>query len=167
MKELRVVGVRVELPGNEPIVLLKEESGERYVPIWIGTPEANAIAQEQQGMPRPSRPMTHDLIRDVVSALGGTLERVEIVSVTDGLFHAALVFAGGIRVDSRASDAIALALRAEAGVFCDDDVLDNVGILIPEDSADGEDAPPQQSEEEVEKFREFLDTISPDDFAGP
>lgn len=167
MKELRVVGVRVELPANDPIVLLKEASGDRYVPIWIGTPEANAIAQEQQGIPRPSRPMTHDLLRDVVSALGGTLERVEIVSVTDGLFHAALVFAGGIRVDARASDSIALALRSGAGVFCADDVLDQVGILIPEDTAEGDDVPAKPSEEEVEKFREFLDTISPDDFAGP
>ena len=91
MQELRVVGVRVELPGNQPILLLKETQGERYLPIWIGAVEAAAIAFEQQGV-RPARPMTHDLLREVVRALGATLEAVNITEMRDGIYIAELVF---------------------------------------------------------------------------
>jgi len=154
MNEMRVVGVRVELPVNSPIVLLKEINGDRYLPIWIGQPEASAIAYEQQGI-HPDRPMTHDLLRDVIGALGATLESVQITEMKDRLFYAELVFAGGVRVSARPSDAIALALRAGAAIFGAETVLDEAGVIIPD-----------EQEDEVEKFREFLDTISPDDFAG-
>src|SRR3954452_9916121 len=87
VQELRVVGVRVELPGNQPILLLKETQGERYLPIWIGAVEAAAIAFEQQGV-RPARPMTHDLLREVVRALGATLEAVNITEMRDGIYIA-------------------------------------------------------------------------------
>src|SRR5215207_4626987 len=154
VNELRVVGVRVELPVNQPIVLLKEADGERYLPIWIGAVEASAIAFEQQGV-RPARPLTHDLLRDVIGALGARLEAVHITDLRDGVFYAELVFAGGARVSARPSDAIALALRSGTTIFGEEAVLEDAGIKIPD-----------EQEDEVEKFREFLDTISPDDFAG-
>lgn len=147
-----MVGVRVELPSNQPIVLLKEQAGERYLPIWIGAVEATAIAFAQQGVVT-ARPMTHDLLRDVLTALGARLERIVITDLQEGVFYATLVFASGVEVSARPSDAIALAIRAGAGVFCEEAVLDTAGIVVPD-----------EQESEVEKFREFLDTISPDDF---
>lgn len=152
MLELAVVGVRVELPSNQPIVLLKEQAGERYLPIWIGAVEATAIAFAQQGV-ATARPMTHDLLRDVVEALGSRLERVVITDLQDGVFLATLAFAGGVEVSARPSDAIALALRTDTPVFGEESVLAVAGILVPD-----------EQENEVEKFREFLDTISPEDF---
>ncbi|MBA3523053.1 MAG: bifunctional nuclease family protein [Geodermatophilaceae bacterium] len=154
MHELKVVGVRVELPQNQPIVLLKEAAGERYLPIWVGAVEAAAIAFEQQGV-HPVRPMTHDLLRDVITALGGTLEAVHITELKDGLYLADMVFAGSTTVSARPSDAIAVALRSGTPIFAATSVLDEVGITIPD-----------EDEDELEKFREFLDQISPDDFAG-
>ena len=154
MRELTVVGVRVELPSNNPIVLLKETDGERYLPIWIGAVEATAIAYQQQGM-TPPRPLTHDLMRDVLAALEVNLEAVEIVEIKDNIFYAELVFEGGVRVSARSSDGIALALRTGSPVRCADEVIEESGIVIPD-----------EQEDEVEKFREFLDTVSPEDFAG-
>jgi bifunctional DNase/RNase len=152
--EMHVVGVRVELPNNQPILLLKESEGERYLPIWIGAVEATAIAFEQQGV-RPARPLTHDLLRDVLEALGRPLDRVEITEVRENVFYADLVLGEATRVSARPSDAIALALRVGAPISCAEPVLDDAGIVIPD-----------EQEDEVEKFREFLDQISPDDFAG-
>ena len=114
VNELDVVGVRVELPANQPIVLLKEVDGDRYLPIWIGAVEATAIAFAQQGVV-PPRPMTHDLIRDLLEALGqDAAARCAITDLRDGVFYAELVFDGGIEVSARPSDAIALALRTGA-----------------------------------------------------
>lgn len=149
-----MVGVRVELPGNQPIVLLKEASGDRYLPIWIGAVEATAIAFEQQGV-KPARPLTHDLLRDVLTALGSPLQLVEITELKDTVFYAELVIGDGVRVSARPSDAIALALRVGATIQCSEQVLDAVGIVIPD-----------EQEDEVERFREFLDQVSPEDFAG-
>lgn len=151
---LQVVGVRVELPANQPVVLLKESDGARYLPIWIGAVEASAIAFEQQGVQTP-RPMTHDLLRDVIGALGGELKQVSITELRDDVFYAELQFGDGTTVSARPSDAIALALRTETPIVGDESVLAAAGISIPE-----------EDEDEVEKFREFLDTISADDFAG-
>ena len=156
MNELTVVGVRVELPANQPIVLLKEVAGERYLPIWIGAVEATAIAFAQQGIV-PPRPMTHDLLRDVLQAVGARLDAVQITELRDGVYYADLVFAGGTRVSARPSDAIALAIRAGISIYGSDTVLADAGIVIAD-----------EQESEVEKFREFLDTISPEDFeTGP
>ena len=152
MNELSVVGVRVELPANQPIVLLKEASGERYLPIWIGAVEATAIAFAQQGIV-PPRPLTHDLMRDVVTALGVELTAVHITELREGVFFAELLFSNGVRVSARPSDAIALAVRTDVSIFADEAVLDEAGIVIAD-----------EQESEVEKFREFLDNISPDDF---
>src|SRR5881409_2460628 len=99
VRELSVVGVRVELPSNQPIVLLKEADGDRYLPIWIGAVEATAIAYAQQGIV-PARPMTHDLFRDVLEAVGAQLSTVRITELRDGIFYAELVFDGGVEVSA-------------------------------------------------------------------
>jgi len=151
---LQVVGVRVELPANQPVVLLREEDGVRYLPIWIGAVEASAIAFQQQGV-QTLRPLTHDLLRDVISALGVQLKQVSITELRDDVFYAELQFSNGTTVSARPSDAIALALRTETPIMGEESVLATVGISIPEEDDD-----------EVERFREFLDTISADDFAG-
>jgi uncharacterized protein len=155
VRELEVVGVRVELPNNQPIVLLRESGGDLYLPIWIGAAEATAIAYAQQGVV-PPRPLTHDLFRDVLQALGHELQEVRIVDVRDGVFFASLVFAGGVEVSSRTSDAIALALRTGTKIVGTDDVLEGEGVPVPD-----------EQEHEVEKFREFLDQISAEDFESP
>ncbi len=119
MHELSVVGVRVELPSNQPIVLLREVDGERYLPIWIGAVEATAIAYEQQGV-KPPRPLTHDLMRDILTALQAPLQAVEIMEMKDSIFYADLVLGEGVRVSARPSDSIALALRVGAPIRCTD-----------------------------------------------
>jgi len=140
------------MPSNNPIVLLRERDGDRYLPIWIGAPEASAIAFAQQGVV-PPRPLTHDLLKDVIEALGRRLEEVRIVAVKDNVYFAELVFDGGLTVSSRTSDAIALALRVGCPIVSAEQVLDSGGVPVPD-----------EDENEVEKFREFLDHISPEDF---
>ena len=152
MNELSVVGVRVELPANQPIVLLKEAAGERYLPIWIGAVEATAIAFAQQGVV-PPRPLTHDLMKDLITATGNDLSEVRITEMKDGIFYAVLVFDSGVEVSARPSDSIALALRTGTRIVCAEDVLAEAGLAVPE-----------EQEDEVEKFREFLDNVSPEDF---
>src|SRR6188768_2728079 len=146
------MGVRVEMPSNQPIVLLREVSGERYLPIWIGAVEATAIAFAQQGVV-PPRPLTHDLFKDVLEATGNSLAEVRITDVKDGVFFATLVFGSGVEVSARPSDSIALALRTGTKIVCAEDLLDDAGIVVPD-----------EQEDEVEKFREFLDHVSPEDF---
>ena len=152
MREVDVVGVRVEMPSNNPIVLLREVSGDRYLPIWIGAVEATAIAFAQQGVV-PPRPLTHDLMKDVLEATGNNLAEVRITEMKEGVFYAVLVFSSGVEVSARPSDSIALALRTGTRILCSDDVLDEAGLEVP----------PEQ-EDEVEKFRELLDSVSPEDF---
>ena len=152
MREVDFIGVRVEMPSNQPIVLLRESSGDRYLPIWVGAVEATAIAFAQQGVV-PPRPLTHDLLKDLLAATGNELTEVRITEVKDGIFYALLVLSGGAEVSARPSDSIALALRTGSRIVCSDDVLDEAGLEVPDDQ-----------EEEVEKFREFLDQINPEDF---
>ena len=155
MREVEVVGVRVEMPTNQPLVLLRELEGLRYLPIWIGAVEASAIAFAQQGTETP-RPLTHELMDSIVTALGDELVGVRITDVDDGVFFATLVFASGVTVDGRPSDSIALALRCGARILCAEDVLDAVGITSS-----------REEDEEIEKFREFLDDVEPEDFERP
>ena len=154
MREVEVVGVRVEMPSNQPIVLLREADGERYLPIWIGAVEATAIAFAQQGVV-PPRPLTHDLLKNVLESTGNALTEVRITEMTDGVFYAQLVLDSGVEIDSRPSDSIALALRVGAPIRCSDQVLSGAGIVIPD-----------EQEDEVEKFREFLEQVTPEDFAS-
>ncbi|MGB3258209.1 MAG: bifunctional nuclease family protein [Ornithinimicrobium sp.] len=155
MKELDVLGVRVEMPTNSPIVLLRERDGQRYLPIWIGAPEATAIAYAQQGV-EPPRPLTHDLMVTVIADLGHHLEQVHITEMRDGIFYASLVFDDGQRIiEARPSDAIALALRCSTPIWAAEDLLDLAGITMA-----------IEDEDEVERFKEFLDTVTPEDFEG-
>jgi bifunctional DNase/RNase len=153
--ELELVGVRVELPHNQPIVLLKERGGERFLPVWIGAVEATAIAFALQGVATP-RPMTHDLMRDLLGSLDVAVERVVVTELRDGTYYAEIRMRRGekeVAVSSRTSDAIALAVRVAAPIFADDAVLEEAGIQIED-----------EDEVEVEQFKEFLDTVSPEDF---
>ena len=157
-----MLGVRVEMPTNSPIVLLKETDGSRFLPIWVGAAEATAIAYAQQGV-EPPRPLTHDLIASLIPALGHRLTEIRISSLQDSYFRATLVFDGTIEVDSRASDAIAIALRTGTGLVTTEAILDEAGVTISgEAGEDGEVA----AEDEVERFREFLDHVTPEDFEG-
>ena len=155
MREVEVVGVRVEMPTNQPLVLLRELEGDRYLPIWIGAVEASAIAFAQQGTETP-RPLTHELMQRLVSALGDELREVRIDDVDEGVFYATLHFESGATVEARPSDSIALALRSGSRILCAEDVLDAAGITST-----------REEDEEIEKFREFLDEVEPEDFEAP
>jgi len=150
--KINVVGVRVEMPTNQPIILLQDETSERYLPIWVGAVEATAIAFAQQGI-KPPRPLTHDLFTDVLITLQTKLVEVRITALKDGVFFAEIEFGEGQVLSARPSDAIALALRNEASIYAADEVLAAAGIEIP-----GEE------EDQVDKFREFLDQVKPEDF---
>ncbi|BAH48886.1 bifunctional nuclease family protein [Rhodococcus opacus] len=152
MSEMHVIGVRVEQPQNQPVLLLRETDGERYLPIWIGQTEATAIALEQQGV-EPARPLTHDLIKNLIEAFGRTLKEVRIVDLREGTFYADLVFDQNTRVSARPSDSIAIALRVGVPIFAEEAVLTEAGLVMPD-----------EREDEVEKFKEFLESVSPDDF---
>jgi bifunctional DNase/RNase len=163
---MSLVGVRVEVPSNQPIVLLKEVDGQRYLPIFIGSPEATAIVYALQGMETP-RPMTHDLFITVLDELGARVSRVIITEMRESTFFAEIELTRGdvtTRISSRPSDAIALAVRATEPVpiFAQEGVLDDAGVLFDQD----DDAPNEQYiEREVEQFTEFLDQVRPEDFA--
>lgn len=151
MIELDIMGVRVEVPSNAPMLLLKESDGHRYLPIWIGAAEASSIVNALEGIV-PPRPMTHDLMADLLSQLGHVDVEGRITTVEDGTFYAEL-WVEGRAISARPSDVVALALRAGFKVTCPPELLDQVGVELFE-----------PAEDEVEKFREFLDTITPDDF---
>ncbi len=156
---LEVVGVRMEMPSNTPIVLLRETDGERYLPIWVGAVEATAIAYAQQGVV-PPRPLTHDLMLDLLEAVDAPLQEVRITDLSDGVFYSIIVFASGLEVSARPSDAIALALRADVPIVGAEDVVQEAGIEIPDEEEPVE-------EDQVEQFRAFLDEVSPEDFGAP
>jgi bifunctional DNase/RNase len=162
MVEMELIGVRVELPTNAPIVLLRETEGEhRTLPIFIGGPEATAIAFALEQVETP-RPMTHDLMKDVLDGLGVRLDRVVVTELRDSTFYAELHLATNGRtqvVSSRPSDAIALAVRTGTTIFADESVLDEAGYA-PEEEAE------EEQDEVVEQFKEFIDRVNPEDFAS-
>jgi uncharacterized protein len=172
VSEMRVVGVlavddaaqqSASETNRHPVVLLQETQGKRCLQIWIGLAEAEAIALEQQGR-LPERPLTHVLIADVVTALGRTLERIEITEVRGGTFYADLVFDRGLRVSARPSDSIAIALHADVPIHATEAVLVEAGVLVDDDESGDEGSSPVPDEEEVDRFRAFLDNVSPEDF---
>jgi uncharacterized protein len=128
--QFELAGVRVEMPSNSPIVLLKEKKGNRFLPIWIGAAEATAIALAQQGMVSV-RPLTHDLFCDVLKAANVRLLSARITSLIDGIFNADLILSNGSIVSSRPSDAIALAIRTGAAIEVGTAIVDEVGVEIP------------------------------------
>ncbi len=160
---MEVIGVRVEMPSNQPIVLLKEIDGTRFLPIWVGAVEATSIAFAQQGV-EPPRPLTHDLAITLIDELDAVVTAVHVTHIQDGVFYANLILRDSAghnhTISARPSDAIALALRASANILSSSELLDEIGIEIPEQSQAGDE------NQEVERFREFLDQINPEDFAG-
>lgn len=164
MNEIEVVGVRLELPTNAPVLVLRELGGRRRImTIHIGGTEASAIHSALEGI-EPPRPLTHDLLVDVIESLDVTLESVSITELREQTYYAEmlLVTPGGPKaVSCRPSDAIAVALRAGQPIFVADSVIDEVGSELPD--TDGE----EDDETVVDEFRDFLDTISPEDFSDP
>lgn len=151
--QVEVVGVRTHVGDDDTVVLLLDPESGLLVPILIGPSEAGAIAAAQAGIV-PPRPMTHDLLRSALIAAGQTVRQVEITQLVDGVFHAALVLGSGTRVDSRASDAIAVAIRFECPVLCAREVLSAAGVEVRTVTA----------EQDIEEFRDFLDRVSAEDF---
>ncbi len=166
MIEMELVGVRVELPANQPIVLLKEREGTRYLPIWIGAVEATAIAFALQGVETP-RPLTHDLFVDVLGELSVELVAVHVTALRDGTFYAELKLLRDGEphtVSARPSDAIALASRlGEVPILSAEEVIEEAGLEIEEDEEGGSSGG-GDDEEEVRQFRAFLDEVTPEDF---
>jgi uncharacterized protein len=158
---VEIVGIRIELPTNTPVMLLREQGGQRHLPIWIGPNEATAIALALEGI-ESQRPMTHDLLSEVIRKLSYELTEVVVTGLESGTFFAELhlnkIGEDPVVISARPSDAIALATRLGSQVTVAEAVLDEAGILIQDESG-SEDA-----DEEIERFREFLDEINPDDF---
>jgi bifunctional DNase/RNase len=177
MVEMVIDSIRVSLMNYQRVVILKEKLSDRYLPIWIGAAEADAIAVKLQGVTVP-RPMTHDLLSSVINTLGARIDSITVTDLKNDTFYAqiALTMDGNqLQVDSRPSDALALAVRVEAPIYVDESVLDKAGILLDKDTGkpifeegdriDGQGK--KVSEEELKKlsaFRDFIDTLDWDDF---
>jgi bifunctional DNase/RNase len=157
---MRVRAVGAEPGASRAVLLLQEAHGEhRLLPVWIGAAEATAIAVEQHGVPTP-RPMTHQLIAQVVASFGRRLEQVRITALRDSIFHAELILDRDTRVSARVSDAIALALHLNIPIHAEDTVLDTAAVTDPATHPARDDS----HADEVEQFRRFLDTAAPEDF---
>ena len=163
MVEMHLATIRVQLPDNTPVVLLQERGGRRVLPILIGHPEANAIAFALQGVETP-RPMTHDLIRDLLSTLGAEVDHVVITDLIDKTYFAEIHLRIGERtfvVSSRPSDAMAIAVRVKAPIYADDDLLDAEGQVMEEPEETSE-----EPEEVIREFQSFIEGVKPEDFAS-
>jgi len=155
---MHIYGVSFDMVGKQPIVLLKTEDGNRFLPIWIGHPEAAAILMKLQGASTP-RPMTHDLLTDMLGQLDARCERVSVTELRDNTFYASITLSvngAEVEIDSRPSDALALAVRTDAPIYAADEVIEESSIEFEHEVED--------QEEVVEKFKDFLDSVSPDDF---
>jgi bifunctional DNase/RNase len=159
MVRMEIYGVSFDLVGKTPIVLLKMVEGNKFLPIWIGHPEAAAILMKLQETPAP-RPMTHDLVADIVQQLGGEVVSITVTELRDSTFYASITVrqnGGEIEIDSRPSDAIAIAMRVDAEIYVADEVMAESAVEF-----EGEDV---SEEEMVDQFRQFLETVSPEEFA--
>src|SRR6266700_7266759 len=159
MQGMQIYGVSFDLVGKQPIVLLKTADGNKFLPIWIGHPEAAAILMKLQSQAAP-RPMTHDLVSDMLEQLGAQIIRITVTELRENTFYAQITVqldGSEIEVDSRPSDAIALAIRAEAPIFAADDVIEESAIEF-----EGEEV---NEEEIVSEFKQFLEHVTPDEFA--
>jgi bifunctional DNase/RNase len=169
MREMTLYGVSFEPIGKQPIVLLKTVDEDRFLPIWIGHPEAAAILMKLQGA-SPPRPMTHDLLTEVVSELKGEVVKVTVTELRENTYFARITIVHDgqeVEIDSRPSDAIALAVRCEAQIFAADDVVDESGIEFQA----GDDEPVSLvtastlADLDPEEFRRFIETVTPEEFA--
>ena len=162
MQEMQIYGVSFDLVGKQPIVLLKTAEGNKFLPIWIGHPEAAAILMKLQSATTP-RPMTHDLVTDILEQLGAQVVRITVTELRENTFYAQITVqqdGSEVEIDSRPSDAIALAIRADAPIFAADEVIEESAIEFEGDEINQEDL-----EKEVSKFKQFLDHVTPDEFA--
>jgi bifunctional DNase/RNase len=160
MQEMVIYGVSFDMVGKQPIVLLKTREGNKFLPIWIGHPEAAAILMKLQGANTP-RPMTHDLINDILGQLEVSCSRVSVTELRENTFYASITLQMNgqeVEIDSRPSDALALAVRTSAPIYAAEDVIAESAIEFEHEVED--------QEEVVEKFKDFLDSVSPEDFAG-
>ena len=158
MQEMVIYGVSFDMVGKQPIVLLKTVDGNKFLPIWIGHAEAAAILMKLQGAETP-RPMTHDLVSDMLGELNARVAKITVTELRDNTFYALITLTtapGDIEIDSRPSDALALAVRTNAPIYAADKVIEESAIEFEHDVED--------TEEVVEKFKEFLDSVSPEDF---
>src|SRR5438094_970895 len=170
MIEVTVAGLGIAPPSSLPLLLLKERTGERVLPVGIGPLEAQAIVMPLQGV-HPPRPMTHDIFVEIVASLGGHLRRVEITELIESTFHARLMLETGGHersYDIRPSDAVALAVRTETPIFVAEAVFDQAGIISPQGMEAGEQGGSGESESEVDEskltpFKEFIETLDIDD----
>ena len=174
MHPLRVVGVRVELPANQPVVLLREEGGARYLPIWIGAVEASASAFQQQGV-QTVRPLTHDLCKRLITGMGAVLHRVQITKVQDNTYFAELHLLRGedmFQIDARPSDSIAIALRFSAPIFAQESLLTAIEVEDADVGGSGDDTdddeapliPEEPRDVSAESLKEYLEKMRPEDF---
>ncbi len=176
MIEMTVDSIRVSLMNYQRVVILKEKAAERYLPIWIGPSEADAIAVKLQGVSVP-RPLTHDLLVSIIDALGATVNSIVVSDLKNDTFYAKVILSVDgeqMEVDSRPSDALALAVRAEVPIFAEDSVIDKAGILLDREtgkvaSVDGQtkEADTQVSDSEIKKmsaFSDFINTLDFEDF---
>lgn len=166
MHEMVVYGVSFDMVGKQPIVLLKTTTGNRFLPIWIGHPEAAAILARLQGSELP-RPMTHDLFATVLSELQAEVVRIEVVEMKDSTFYARVTLlrdGSEVEFDARPSDAIALALRCKAPIFAADDVLEQSSIRMEDEN--GEAAATADPEQLVKDFKQFLEDVRPEQFGA-
>jgi bifunctional DNase/RNase len=157
---MTIYGVSFDMVGKQPIVLLKTVDGNKFLPIWIGHPEAAAILMKLQGASTP-RPMTHDLLSDVLDQMEAKCEKVSVTELRDNTFFASITISmngSELEIDSRPSDALALAVRTSAPIFAADDVIEESAIEF-----EGEEV--EDTEQVVDKFKEFLDNVTPEDFA--
>ena len=162
MQEMQIYGVSFDLVGKQPIVLLKTAEGNKFLPIWIGHPEAAAILMKLQSA-STRRPMTHDLVNDMLDQLGAQVTRITVTELRENTFYAQITVqldGSEIEVDSRPSDAIALAIRAEAPIFAADDVIEESAIEF-----EGDEVTEEEIESKVSEFKRFLDEVTPDEFA--
>jgi uncharacterized protein len=160
MQEMVIYGVSFDMVGKQPIVLLKTIDGNKFLPIWIGHPEAAAILMKLQGATTP-RPMTHDLISEMINELDAQCTRVSVTELKDNTFFASItlrVNGQEIEIDSRPSDALAVAVRTSAPIFAAEDVIQESAIEFEHEAED--------TEEVVDQFKRFLDEVTPEDFAS-
>ena len=162
MVEMSIESVRVSASGQQRVVVLKEKETDRYLLIWVGTPEAGAIALSMQGI-AVARPMTHDLLKSVIEAMGASVKRILVTELVDNTFYARILIdvdGRTVEVDARPSDAIALALRMHATIFVNERVLEEAGISAGSESAKSE-------AEDLSIFRDFINSLGVDDSAPP
>jgi bifunctional DNase/RNase len=178
MIEMTIDSIRVSLMNYQRVVILKEKEAERYLPIWIGTAEADAIAVKLQGVTVP-RPLTHDLVNSIIEVLGAKLDSIVVNDLKNDTFYAKIVLTvdgGQMEIDSRPSDALALAVRTDVSIYAEESVMDRAGILLDKETGkpifeekegDAEGKGGKVSDDDMRRmsaFREFLDTLDLEDF---